>query len=53
MIQKVRLKAKRPQNKKKNKISTHPLTMPQAAGKNCIERQILSLQKKVMAHVML
>ena len=33
-IQKVGPKAKRPQkNKNKNNITTHPMTMPQAAGK--------------------
>ena len=41
-IQKVGPKAKRPQkkNKKKN-IPTHPLTMPQAAGKNVFSGVII------------
>ena len=33
-IQKVGPKAKCPKKNKKNKIPTHPMTMPQAAGKN-------------------
>ena len=42
-IQKVRPKAKCPQkNKKKNKISTHPLTMPQAAGKKGNTKKVVS-----------
>ena len=36
-IQKVGPKAKCPKKNKKNKTPTHPMTMPQAAGKNLLD----------------
>ena len=43
-IQKVGPKAKRPKKNQKNNTTTHPMTMPQAAGKKRTLYSLLQLQ---------